>query len=367
MQRQVKTLEEVAQEINEERIGEKQKFDKDTGYFVSNFRAGKGFELSDTKIRIQMTFRGTNQPNSFGYFKSKRGYNSKFKNNKEFANHYGEYISSIILKQLGKNACKVDLGIANIYHPYNGKQMDLEGCLSHFQLSAEEIMHPANVIIEGFKEASPKKYRELSKRGKSDSTENFTNIELVLEAFEHRFKTAGQPGKIPNARKQIFDMCAFDLIYANRDRHDENFGIRINQYTNDVDVYPLFDNEQILGFQEDKKDVIRYLSDEKAFQKYKESTLTSCIGIPGKIQKIKPTELLEYLLEKYPNEILSSIQEIRQYKLSDLEELMDACDGLSEEHKQFAKKIYLDRERDLNEVIDQYKNKKEKDRDLDVK
>lgn len=359
MQRQVKTLAEVAHEINEEEIGKMQNFNRNTGYFLSNFRAGRGFEFSDTKIGIKMNFRGTNQPNSFGYFKSKKGYNTKFKNTKEHANHYGEYISSIILKQLGKNACKVDLGVATIKHPYTNKDIELKGCLSHFQLSESQIMFGANVVIDGFKTSAPKKYRELSQRGKSDSDQNFTNIELILEAFEHKFRSLGQPGKIPNVRKQIFDMCAFDLIYANRDRHDENFGIRIDQLTDDVDFYPLFDNEQILGFQEDKKTVVSLLSNEKAFQKFKEENLTSCIGIPGKIQKIKPTELLEYLLEKYPDEILSSIQDIRAYKLSDLEELMDTCEGLSDEHKQFAKKIYLDREKDLNEVIDKYKKKKE--------
>lgn len=361
MQRQIKTLQEVAQEINEEEIGKIQPFNRNTGYFVSTFRVGKGFEFYDTKIRMKMNFRGTNQPNSFGYFKSKRGYNTKFKNNKQHANHYGEYISSIILKQLGKDACKVDLGVATIRHPYTNKDIELEGCLSHFQLTESQSMFNARVVIDSLKTSSPKRYRELTQRGKSDSEQNFTNIELVLEAFEHKFKSVGQPGKIPNVRKQIFDMCAFDLIYANRDRHDENFGIRVDQLTDNVDFYPLYDNEQILGFQEDKKDVINLLSNEKAFQRYKEENLTSCIGIPGKMQKIKATELLEYLLEKYPNEILDSIQDIRRYKLSDLEELMDSCDGLSTEHKQFAKKIYLDREREINEVIDKYKKKQERD------
>lgn len=360
MQRQIKTLQEVAQEINEESIGKMQFFNRDTGYFVPTFRTGKGFELFDSKVRLNMNFRGTNQLNSFGYFKSKRGYNSKLKNSKQHANHYGEYISSIILKQLGKSACKVDIGFATIKHPYTNKTIELEGCLSHFQLSETQSMFNAGIVIDAFKSASPRKYRELTQRGKSESEKNYTNIEIILEAFEHKFRSVGQPGKIPNIRKRIFDMCAFDLIYANRDRHDENFGIKVDQLTDDVEFYPLFDNEQILGFHEDRKDVAFLLSNEEAFEKYKEGNLTSCIGIPGKTHKIKPTELLEYLLEKYPDEILDSIQDIRRYKLSDLEELMDSCEGLSDEHKQFAKKIYLDREKEIDEVIDRYKKKQEK-------
>lgn len=357
--KELKSLQEVAQEINEIRIGEMKLLNRDTGYFVSNFRSGKGFELSDSKIRMTMNFRGTNQPNSFGYFKSKRGYNSKFKNTKTHANHYGEYISSIILKQLGMDACKVDLGVATIKHPYNHKDINLEGCLSHFQLTEHQSMFAANVVIDGLKQEKPKKFRELTQRGKSDSDQNFTNIELILEAFEYKFKSLGQADKIPEVRKKIFDMCAFDLIYANRDRHDQNFGVRVDMLTDEISFYPLFDNEQILGFQEELGNVKKYLSDDKAYAKFKNNELTSCMGIPGQIQKIRPMQFLEYLLEKYPTEILNSIQDIRRHKLSDLEEIMDSCDGLSPEHKDFAKKIYLERQKEIDTVLDKYKEKSE--------
>lgn len=343
----VKTLKEVSEDINEE-IGKTKAFTPKNGFFKLTLRGTtKEFELKEGKIRTNLNFKGTKQPISFGYFKSKKGYNSKYKNTKEFADHYGEYIAYIILKQLGKKACKVDIGELEVRNPYNGKIFMVEGALSHYQLSNEEIFQPISVVIQNFKSAYPQKFRELTPRGKTNSEQNFTNVELILKSLEFMLRRNGQSEKIPDIRKRFFDMCAFDLRFANRDRHDENFGIKVNQVTGEIDFYHLFDNEQILGFQENKTDVEKYLSNPKEYDKFQKRELTSCIGIPGKEQKITPTELYSYLLEHYNSEILDSMSEISMYQLSNLNELMDKCIGLSEEHKELARKIFSERQIEL--------------------
>lgn len=346
----IKTLQEVAEDINED-IGEFKKLDSSNGYFMSNFRSGRGYELEDTKIRMNMSFKGTNQPTSFGYFKSQKGYNSKLQNKGDFANHYGEYIASIILKQLGKKACKVDLGIATIRNRFNGKETPVKGSLSHFQLRQDEMMIPANIVIEDFKALYPKRYRELTERGRTNSEKNYTNIELILKAFEHKFRKNGQEQDIPAMRQELIDMCVFDILFANRDRHDENFGLRLGQETGRLSFYHLYDNEQILGMQEKSSAAKIYLSNEKEYEKFKETELTSCIGIPGKIQKIQARELLEYLLQNYPNETRVALEDFGRYKLSNLEELLGVIDGLSQEHKDFAKKIFVDRQKEVDMIV----------------
>lgn len=343
----IKTLKEVSEDINEE-IGKIKKFTPQNGFFKINLRGTtREIELKEEKIRANLNFKGTKQPISFGYFKSKKGYNSKYKNNKEFADHYGEYIAYIILKQLGKKACKVDIGELCVRNPYSGKIFMVEGTLSHYQLSHEEIFQPISVIIQDFKSTYPKKFRELTLRGKTNSDQNYTNVELILESLQFILKKNGQEEKIPMIRKKFFDMCAFDLRFANRDRHEENFGIKINQVTNEIDFYHLFDNEQILGFQENKPNIQKYLSNPKEYDKFKKRELTSCIGIPEKMQKIFPTELYNYLLENYNEEISSSLEDIGRYTLSNLNELMDKCERLSEEHKEFARKIFTERQIEL--------------------
>lgn len=366
MEKRVLTLDEVAKEINErpEDIGKFKQLTKGNGYFISNFRNGRGFYLEDTKVKLKLAFEGTHQPTSFGHFKSKKGYNSKYKCSRQYANHIGEYISSIILKQLGKKACKVDVGYTTITNQYSGKDIEIEGCLSHSQLSRNEMMIPACVVIEDYKSLYPKKYRELAQRGKTDSDINYTNVEVILAAFENKFRKSGQASKIPEMRKEFFDMCAFDLLFANRDRHDENFGLRVDQTTNELSFYHLFDDEQILGMQETTVSAETILGSEKEYKKFKENQLTSCIGIPNKTQKIKSIELLEYLLEKYPDEILDSLQDIGRYQLSHLEELLGRIENLSDVHKEFAKKIFLDRQKEVGDVVAQYQaSKKPKEKD----
>lgn len=363
MTKKILSLDEVSQRINE-RIGKFKLLSPETGYYIDSQRGKNFFWLEENKIRMNMAFEGTHQPTSFGYFKSKKGYNSKYKNNKQFANHYGEYISSIILKQLGKKACKVDLGVVNVTNPYSGKTLEVEGILSHYQLDRTEMMIPANVIIERFKGSNPKKYKELIGGGNSASENHYTNIEILLTAFEDTFRKSSMPEKVPEIRKYIFDMCAFDIKFGNRDRHDENLGLKFNQQTNKFDMYHLFDNEQILGMQENKSDIIGYLGDPKKFEKFKEKELTSCIGIPGAPQKIDPMELLKYLLQKYPEEMRSSLADIGRYTHSDLIEVMNSCEGLSEEHKAFASKIFLDREKSIQKLLEELdKSKFSKDDD----
>lgn len=360
MQKEIKSLQEVSEEINET-LGAKKEFNKKNKYYFTNKRGEKDVKLIDTKLSAELSFIGRNQPVSYGHFKSEKGYNSKYKKNtKKYANHYGEYLAYIVLKQLGKKACKVDLGNLTISHPYSQKETIIEGCLSHFQLSREESFKPISIILENYKSSYPKQYRELTERGKTNSNKNYTNVELILQSLEEMYKTNGQTENIPEMRKSFFDMCIFDIKFANRDRHDDNFGVKVNQDTDQIVYYHLFDNEQFLGMQEDISSIRKYLTDEKQYQKFKEDELTSCIGIPGKTQKVKPMELLTYLLEKYPKETMNSLEDIGRYKISDLEKVMEICPDLSEEHKAFAKKIFLEKEKEIEDVINKFKAKKSK-------
>lgn len=362
MEKRLLTLEEVCEEIHEkpEEIGKFKQLNRNTGYYISNFRNGRGFTLEDTKVKLKLAFEGTHQPTSIGFFKSKKGYNSKYKCSKQYANHIGEYVSSIILKQLGKLACKVDLGYTTIRNQYSGKEIEIEGCLSHSQLGRHEMMLPASVVIEDYKMLYPKKYRELTERGRTGSDKNYTNVEIILTAFENKYRKSGQANKIPEMRKAFFDMCAFDLLYGNRDRHDDNFGLRINQETNELSFYHLFDDEQILGMQETSTAAELYMRNDREYKKFMENELTSCIGIPEKTQQIKSVELLRYLLEKYPDEIIDSIQDISRYQFSDLENLLDKVENLSMPHKMLAKRIFKDRRKEIGEIVAEYTQEKPK-------
>ncbi len=357
MCKKIRSIQEVSKNIKEE-VGENKRFSLGNGYYIVSFRDEKPIQLYDRKISTNLSFREINKEVTFGHFKSKIGYLSDtFINKKEYANHYGEYIAYIILKQLGKEACKVNLGEIEVQNSYDEKIV-VEGILSHYELSQQEIYKPIGAVLDNYKETQFDKYKEKVLVEEPKGYKNYSNIEIILDAIEDFYRKNGQESKLIEARKKFFDMCIFDIKFANRDRHSSNFGLKINQLTNEIDMYSLFDNEQILGFQENKSDIIKYLTEEEQYQKFKSEELTSCIGIPQNPRDITSQELLSYLLEHYPKETMSSLQDINMYKASNLQELMDLCRGLSEEHKQFAKKIFIEREKEIESIIRKYKESK---------
>ena len=354
----VKKLKEVRNKIHEQ-LGVQKKLNPKKGYYYYAYGT-RTVRMRDTKVHANMSYKDENGILKLGHFKSKKGYNSKFKNNKEYANHYAEYIAYLILMQLGKTACKVDLGEIDIKNKYSNKIVSVEGVLSYYELAPEENLKTLKEIVESYRREHPRKYREMTTRGRTDSENNYVNIEIILKTLEEFYTQNGQGDKVPKMRKQFFDMCMFDLMFANRDRHDENFGVKVNQLNNEIDFYPLFDNEQILGMQESKEDIIKYLSSEKEYEKFRKGNLTSYIGIPGQIQKTTPSTFLTYLLENYYDEAMDSLNDIGRYTYQDLEEVLEVCPGLSEEHKLFAKKIFLERQQEINDTVKDFeKGKKE--------
>ena len=272
----VKTLEQVSEEIGEE-IGAIKQLSPENGYYIVTF-FGKFYEKVASKIRMQFGFKGRNQSTSFGTFKTAKGYNSKYKNSHNYANHYGEYIASIILKQLGKKACKTDLAEASFVHPFTNKRSKIFGVLSHHQTNLNENVVLLNTVCEEYrkklKDGDEEAYRNCFPKPNSQSDINYANIEVILNSTLDFLIKNDQEEKFPDFRRKIINTCIFDMKFANRDRHDKNLGFKINQDNNDISFYHLFDNEQILGMQEDEKDVKRYLENPNSYEKFKDEQLT---------------------------------------------------------------------------------------------
>ena len=357
----VKSLKEVSSEIGEE-LGIQKEFKRENGYFI-NDSIKPETRLTDNKIHADMFYRENNRDNnselSSWHFKSKSGYNSKYKNNKQYANHYAEYIAYLILKQLGKKVCKAELGEIEIRNRYSNKPVEVQGVVTRYEIAKNESIKEIKRIVEEYKRENPEEYKEMTVKGKTKYEKNYTNIEIILKSLEYLYTKNGQKDKIPGMRKEFFDMCIFDLMFANRDRADDNFGVKVNQDTNEIEYYALYDNEQILGMQEEKKDIVRYMSNEKEYKRFKEKYLTSFIGVPEEVQRTTPEKLLRHMLENYYEETIDSLEDIGRYKFSDLEEVLEVCPELSKEHKLFAKKIFIERQKEISKVLKEYEQKKD--------
>ena len=58
---------------------------------------------------------------------------------------------------------------------------------------------------------------------------------------------------------------------------------------------------------------------------------------------------------------MDSLTDIGRYKFANLEEVLEICPGLSQEHKTFAKKIFLERQEEIADTLKNFKQRKVKE------
>ena len=109
-------------------------------------------------------------------------------------------------------------------------------------------------------------------------------------------------------KQDFIDMVVYDIKLLNPDRGLENWFIRQNKSTKAIDLYPMFDNEMILGFDRQITE-FEFSSDQL---KYEISKTTSAILTPEAHFKHKRNadynELFKYLLKKYPIQTQNSLR-----------------------------------------------------------
>ena len=92
-----------------------------------------------------------------------------------------------------------------------------------------------------------------------------------------------------------------------------------------------------------------------------EEVLTSRIGFPGKPEKVRYYELLEYLASHYPEETQKYIQAILDNVTSkDVLEMLSEMEELPPEYIEFGTLMFSERRKTLEKVLDNIKSKKEK-------
>lgn len=359
--RPIRTLAEVAKSLGVKKLGIPIDFITTNGYYDMTFRGPKNYTLNDGKIGKNVSLREKDGSVSYAYFKSIATFSSRFKLTRRHGNNYGEYLASIILNQLDMPFCRVDIGTFPFKHPYKQDAIiPLEGSLSHYQLEQNENFVPLSVIAQIFRSSKKKQFSSLLGKSKQNpvsslSSGHFTNIDIILAAMDSFLTRGNQPNKIPFIRAYIFRMIMFDLKFVNRDRHDENFGLKVNQDTGEIDFYGLFDNEQILGFQLSEAMAKEVAENDKKFNEYKKKEFTSYIGLPDKPVKVSSEALFKYMLEHYPEETIDAYNYVSRYKFEDLQEAVEEClPNISEGHKALAYRLFQDREKEMAQVLEEY-------------
>lgn len=318
--------------------------------------------------------------NSAGLFKPQR---KEFGNKKVFCgNHYGEVVGYFLAINAGTDVCRAELAhlskyFENIHKLRNSARAEEKnGCITYSKLRANQELEHGRVIVDIFMMDNHEKYRELAKNEReSDKSDN---IEVILNAIEHRIRTFYKSSdysqeeidkKVNENKHKAIEMMVYDCLYGNNDRHDENWAMVRDRSGNELELYPLYDNERVLGLYENQEyieDVLginntkRTFSEEEIKQrveKASEEGLFSRMRVPGEEKRYSNyKDVLEYLMKnhkEYTVEILERHLDkntphiVQMYLLS--------CDGLPKPYLEFQKIMYKSRYEYAEKLYEQNK------------
>ena len=306
-----------------------------------------------------------NEKNKIGIFKPLIGYNKKGKLTRHDASDYGELLAYELAKKTDIPVCEVELAVKKEQIPHKKDPVMLDGAVSYVDLVPGEVLTLSIEIQEYFRTAHYDEYKEILIANKSvkesdlmPHSETFNNnIEIVIPAFmayvKDKFPKATKK-QLDELKQRLIEMVVFDCRFANTDRNDENFGLRVSK--DGSRFYPIFDNEQILGFHESTEFI--EANSGASLQEHIDSKLTSRMGVTSKPSFLGYSAMMTYMFTTYPEETYKAYQKVMSVKDTELIELMERCgEDLDEIHKAYALKIFKSREKGFELIKDNYIDK----------
>jgi len=277
----------------------------------------------------------------------------------------GEMLGKIIAEKIGFKSCDTAL----YKSPRSFTSYYDTGVISYIEKSESDIVYSVENLI--------KKYRE--KQNIITQKDWYADIDTIFGAIFMRMQEKNRPYQEYLDFKQDFiNMMIFDIKFLNPDRDFYNWLIREDNKTGKIDLYPMFDNAAILGFEEFT--IQKYKGQEEYYKKQIEKFDVEkgriAVTVPKEATKHLKEEqdsdyktFLRYLLEKYPIETKKALAQTEKFTVKELKEsLQEISIGDIEEHfeeidiprQEFAIDLFLQREKGMREVIKEYKENQRK-------
>ncbi|MDR2833880.1 MAG: HipA domain-containing protein [Streptococcaceae bacterium] len=174
---------------------------------------------------------------------------------------------------------------------------------------------------------------------------NFDEYSLVDYTIENALGIVEEFGLL----KSFYEMCIFDTLIANQDRHVQNWGIFEFSDTNRI-FAPLYDNGSSLGALESEERVSKMLKDQNMFLSYNRRGRT----IFTIDQKNKPSYqlLIRHLLLHNQSVFLQVIKKF-DYSLEELKVILtdEVFSEISDERKLFIIKLIEFRKNEIFKFV----------------
>lgn len=102
-------------------------------------------------------------------------------------------------------------------------------------------------------------------------------------------------------------------------------------------------------------------TDEK-FRENIEQEYKPQIGIPPNVLEPNSQDVLRYVFKKYPKQAEEAYKKLKQFTKDDLKSELESYSRLDENHKRFALRVFETREKDFDQVYEEYKKNKDQER-----
>ena len=244
--------------------------------------------------------------------------------------HLGEMTAFKIAEKLGIPCCEVEL--FSKQHP---TMLDIfeTGCISYFEVGSDDVLYSAENLISTYAKEH------------GISSFHLIDIDSIFCAIYDFLKRNNRPlEEYFKFKRDFITMTFFDLKFGNFDRGINNWFVRVNKTTGVVELYPMFDNEAILGFTDDILENMSYTEISKFNNERKSKVYTNF------------KDMYEYLLKHYPFEMRHASMVLSSFKLEDLESILNNLPGISDKRKEFARKNYAYRTIELDRIKTEYED-----------
>lgn len=314
-------------------------------------------------------------------------------------NHFGEYFGYLLADKSGVQACPVRLiTVHDFKNKYSTTKHLYTACGSKRLLKPSQSMILGESIVSTFMHKHANKYNEIiSKIECSPELRSYMqvdkedNIDVIILSiitqtinFERQAEmrsTEEIESDVKENLKNAFDMVVYDCLFGNDDRHSQNWAMCSDLETGRLQMYPLYDNERVLGLSKPEAEIKRYvqenisnITDTKSLSRMGISPIHS--GLPYEV-------MLEHLVKRYPEYAIPSIKRITdKITEQDIENLYNATIGITTrsqdadeltekdelpmEYKIYGTELYSKRRSYARELLQRAKENKNKQEQEDI-
>ncbi len=340
---------------------------------IDSFTAGRFERMGMLKGKrwytgMQKTADGENEF-SLVLFKPKR---KEHGDKKIFcANHYGEVVGYLLALGSRTPACKVELAhLSNYYENIhkernNGTPEEKDGCISYSHLERGELLHHGKLVVDDYIREYPSPEYEYRRNYENNIDICIAAIEEETRNFYKRSSIKRQEeyieAKVLENRRAAINMIIYDCLYGNNDRHDENWALVKDQEGRDISLYPLYDNERVLGLYENIRTIENSLKNDSV-ENDSEEILFSRMTVPNeKGTSSSYKDVLMHLIATYSEagELLEKHlkgnppMKVRMY--------LDSCENLPKQYVDYGFRMYESRYNFAKELIRKSKETHKKD------